>query len=216
MKLGLVGGTGREGSGLSVRWAKAGHQVSIGSRDVMRAKEKATELSHEFGVNLVGGDNLGVCRGADVVILCVPYAAHAETLTGLRAALANKLVIDITVPLVPPKVREVHLPKGVSVAQEAAQILGPEVRLVTALHHVSSSHLADPTHQFECDVLVCGDDLPSKDTAIALIRELGLRGFDAGPLKNSVALESLTPVLLYMNKRYETSAAGIRITGVTG
>lgn len=214
MKIGLVGGTGREGTGLSVRWAKAGHTVSIGSRDLERAKEKAVELSAEHKLNISGGDNAGVCRDADVVVLCVPYSAHTDTLSGLRSALKGKLVIDITVPLAPPKVREVHLPKGTSAAQEAAELLGPEVRLVATLHHVSSGHLADLTHAVPCDVLVCGDDVPGKETAIQLIADLGLRGLDAGPLKNAVALESLTPVLLYMNKRYKSDGTGVRITGL--
>ncbi|MFT3923169.1 MAG: NADPH-dependent F420 reductase [Myxococcales bacterium] len=216
MKLGLVGGTGREGTGLSVRWAKAGHVVSVGSRDAARAVEKAKELSQTAGVVITGGDNQSIVQDADVVVLCVPYGAHADTLRELKADLVGKLVIDITVPLAPPKVREVHLPKGVSAAQEAAEILGGEVRLVATLHHVSSSHLGDHSHEFACDVLVCGDDLPSKDVTIALVSDLGLRAYDAGPLRNAVALESLTPVLLYLNKRYHSDGAGIRIIGLPG
>jgi NADPH-dependent F420 reductase len=214
MKLGLVGGTGREGTGLSVRWAKAGHQVAVGSRDAVRAAEKARALSLEAGFPIEGGDNRSVVQGADVVVLCVPYSAHADTVRELKADLAGKLVIDITVPLAPPKVREVHLPAGVSAAQEAAAILGPETRLVATLHHVSSSHLGDHSHQFACDVLVCGDDLSAKDIAMRLVSELGLRSFDAGPLCNAVALESMTPVLLYLNKRYKSDGAGIRIIGL--
>jgi NADPH-dependent F420 reductase len=215
MKLGLVGGTGREGTGLGVRWARAGHTVSIGSRDAGRAREKAQELSQRAGVAIRGGDNAEVCRDADVVVLCVPYGAHGATLEGLKAELQGKLVIDITVPLVPPKVREVQLPEGNSAAEEAARILGPDVRLVATLHHVSSGHLADPQHTIACDVLVCGGDLAAKDTALALLSDLSLRGLDAGPLKNAVALESLTPVLLYLNKRYGGDGAGIRITGLS-
>lgn len=214
MKLGLVGGTGREGTGLSVRWAKAGHEVSVGSRDAARAQEKARELSETAGVEITGGDNLSVARDADVVILCVPFSAHAETVRELKDALFGKLVIDITVPLAPPHVREVHLPASVSAAQEAAAILGEGTPLVATLHHVSSSHLGDHNHAFACDVLVCGDDLSSKDIAIELIGHLGLTAFDAGPLRNAVALESLTPVLLYLNKRYKTDGAGIRIVGL--
>jgi NADPH-dependent F420 reductase len=155
-----------------------------------------------------------VCRDAEVVVVCVPYAAHTATLESIRPALAGKLVIDITVPLAPPKVREVHLPEGHSAAQEAARILGVDVPLVAALHHVSSSHLADPDHAIDCDVLVCGDAAEGKAAAIDLMRDLGLRGLDAGPLRNAVALESFTPVLLYLNKRYGTAAAGLRITGL--
>lgn len=214
MKLGLIGGTGREGTGLSVRWAKAGHEVAVGSRDAARAEEKARELSQLAGTSIRGGSNLAIAQDAEIVVLCVPFAAHAATLHELKSALHGKLVIDITVPLAPPHVREVHLPPTTSAAQEAAEILGKDTPLVAALHHVSSSHLGDHSHLFACDVLVCGDDLPSKEIAIALVKDLGLCAFDAGPLRNAVALESLTPVLLYMNKRYKTDGAGIRIVGL--
>jgi NADPH-dependent F420 reductase len=214
MKLGLVGGTGKEGSGLSVRWAKAGHTVAIGSRDALRAKEKATELSAEGAVNITGGDNASIVKDADIVILCVPYSAHASTLEGLKSELAGKIVVDITVPLKPPAVREVNLPKGTSAAEEAKALLDPSTKLVAALHHVSSVHLQDHDHGIACDVLVTGDDAAAKEAVIALIGQLGMRGLDAGPLKNSVALESLTPVLLYMNKRYKSEGTGLVITGI--
>jgi NADPH-dependent F420 reductase len=216
MKLGLVGGTGKEGSGLSVRWAKAGHTVAIGGRDAERAKEKATELSAENAVNITGGDNASVVKGADVVILCVPYSAHGSTLEGLKAELAGKLLVDITVPLKPPTVREVNLPKGTSAAQEAQALLDPSTKLVAALHHVSSVHLQDHGHEIACDVLLCGDDAAAKEAVTALIKDLGMRGLDAGPLKNAVALESLTPVLLYMNKRYKSEGTGLHITNIPG
>lgn len=214
MKLSLVGGTGKEGTGLSVRWAKAGHQVTLGSRDGERARLRAVELSELHGVSLAGADNEAACREAEVVVLCVPHGVHGATLAQLAPHLQGKLLVDITVPLVPPKVREVHLPAGGSAAQEAAALLGPGVKLVAALHHVSSLHLAHPEHVIDCDVLLCGDDLPAKETVTNLITELGLRALDAGPLRNAVALESLTPVLLYMNRRYKSAGAGIRITGI--
>lgn len=216
MKLSLVGGTGKEGAGLSVRWARAGHDVTLGSRDLERARTRCAELSASFGVTLRAADNESACRDAEIVVLCVPYGAHGATLAQLAPALQGKLVLDITVPLVPPKVREVHLPAGTSAAQEAAAVLGNGVRLVAALHHVSSLHLADPSHPIDCDVLLCGDDLVAKESVANLIGELGLRGLDAGPLCNAVALESLTPVLLYMNRRYNSPGAGIRITGIAG
>lgn len=214
MKLGLVGGTGKEGTGLSVRWAQAGHTVSIGSREAARAVEKAAELSAESKVSIRGADNVTICQDADVVVLCVPYSAHKSTLEGLKDVLAGKVVLDITVPLKPPAVREVHLPAGQSAALEAQAVLGPTVKLVAALHHVSSVHLQDQGHDIHCDVLVCSDDVGAKEVAISLIKDLGMRGLDAGPIKNAVALESLTPVLLYMNKRYKSDGTGIHITGI--
>jgi len=214
MKLGLVGGTGKEGTGLSVRWAQAGHTVSIGSREAERAVQKAAELSSESKLSIRGADNLTICQDADVVVLCVPYSAHASTLEGLKDVLKGKVVIDITVPLRPPAVREVNLPAGTSAALEAQAVLGPDVKLVAALHHVSSVHLQDQGHEIQCDVLVCSDDAGAKEVAISLIKDLGMRGLDAGPIKNAVALESLTPVLLYMNRRYKSEGTGIHITGI--
>ena len=213
MRIGVIGGTGKEGRGLSVRWAKAGHELALGSRDPERAKDCAREL-RAGSLAVEGGSNAEACRHADVVVLCVPYAAHAETLTGLRDALAGKVLVDITVPLKPPKVRRVHLPAGRAAALEAQAILTLGTKVVAALHHVSSVHLSDPSHVVDCDVLVCSDDDEARRTTIALVKDLGLRGLDAGPLENAIALESLTPVLLHLNKTYGSAGTGIRFTGL--
>ncbi len=215
MRIGIVGGTGREGRGLALRWAAKGHEIIVGSRDAARAQEKARELSAELsggGGSIAGGSN-EEAAGAEVVLLTVPYAAHGDTLRGLRGALAGRIVIDITVPLQPPKVTQVNLPSGTSAALEAQMLLDPTTRVVATLHHVSSAHLGDPAHPIDCDVLVCSDDQAARDVAIGLIADLGLRGLDAGVLKNAVALESLTPVLLHLNRKYKTNT-GIRITGL--
>ena len=123
-------------------------------------------------------------------------------------------MVDITVPLQPPKVRQVHLPASQSAALQARSILGDGVRLVASLHHVTSVHLQDHAHRIACDVLVCSDDEEARSLTIGLITDLGLRGLDAGVLANAVALESLTPVLLHMNKRYKSPGTGICITGI--
>jgi NADPH-dependent F420 reductase len=215
MRIGVIGGTGREGRGLALRWARAGHQVAIGSRDAERAKERAQELATLTGKGTVaGGDNAWAARESEVVLLSVPYSAHGDTLRGLKPSLEGRILIDITVPLRPPKVHEVHLPPGLSAAMEAQVILGPETRVVAGLHHVSSAHLGDPDHAIDCDVLVCSDDEAARAVGIGLISELGVRAIDAGSLKNTVALEALTPVLLYINKRYKSPGAGLRITGL--
>ncbi len=200
MRIGIIGGTGREGRGLALRWARAGHEVVIGSRDAARAAEKALELGE-------------AARAGEVAVLTVPYTAHAETLRGVTEALAGRILVDLTVPLQPPKVTQVHLPPGSSAAMEAQALLGPAVRVVAALHHVSSAHLADPGHTIDCDVLVCGDDEAARAVVVGLVADLGLRGLDAGALRNAVALESLTPVLLYLNRKYKTNT-GLRITGL--
>jgi NADPH-dependent F420 reductase len=213
MRIGLIGGTGREGRGLALRWAKAGHQVAIGSRDAAKAVERAEELTKLAPRGKVaGGENAWAIAESEVVLLSVPYGAHEGTLRALREPLQGRVMIDITVPIKPPRVFEVSLPAGGAAALEAQEILGPGVKVVGALHHVSSVHLADADHAIECDVLVVGDDEPAKATVMSLVGDLGMRGLDAGPLKNAIALESLTPVLLYMNKRYKSPGAGVRFT----
>jgi 8-hydroxy-5-deazaflavin:NADPH oxidoreductase len=209
MRIGIIGGTGREGRGLGLRWARAGHTIVLGSRDAARAREKAAELGERFE----GGTNEDAARAGEVAVLTVPWAAHAETLRGLVEPLAGRILLDITVPLQPPKVSQVHLPEGGSAALEAQALLGPGARVVSGLHHVSSAHLADPGHTIDCDVLVCGDDEAARGVIIGLIGDLGLRGLDAGVLRNSIALESLTPVLLHLNRKHKTNT-GIRITGL--
>lgn len=212
MRIAIVGGTGKEGRGLAVRLARAGHQVVIGSRDAGRAGTRASELSAAHGVSLEGDDNASACEGADLVVLSVPYSAHRPTLEGLRTVLAGKTLVDITVPLQPPKVRSVHLPEGQAAALEAQALL-PDTRVCATLHHVGAHHLSDVDHELDCDVLVCGHK-DARGGVVALLSGAGLRALDAGPLRNAIALESLTPVLLYLNKKYGSPGAGIRITGL--
>lgn len=214
MKIGIVGGTGREGRGLGVRWAKAGHDVFIGSRQTEKGVAKAAEFANEFGVSLQGADNVAACEHGDLIVVTVPYSAHRATFESIKDAVGDKVIVDITVPLQPPKVRSVNLPEGQAAALEARTYLADGARLVAALHHISSEHLSDPGHVFDCDVLVCGDDKEARATVIEVIGDLGLRGVDAGVLKNAVALESLTPVLLHINRRYKSVGSGIRITGI--
>jgi NADPH-dependent F420 reductase len=215
MKIAIVGGTGREGRGLAVRWARAGHEVVIGSRDADKARAKVAEwaLSDAKGT-LAGSDNQAAVAGAEVVLLSVPYAAHEATLRELAPSLGGRVLIDITVPIRPPKVTEVHLPTGQSAALEAQAIVGAESQVVAALHHISSSLLGDPERAIDSDVLVCSDSADAKSKVIALIGDLGMRGLDAGPLRNAIALESLTPVILGLNRRYKREGIGIRFTGI--
>ena len=214
MKIGIVGGTGREGRGLAIRWSRAGHEVFIGSRRAEKGAAKAAELAAELDLTLQGGDNVWACTQAELVVVTVPYSAHRPTFESIKDSVEGKIVVDITVPLQPPKVRSVNLPEGRAAALEARGYLGEGARLVAALHHISSEHLGDPDHAFDCDVLVCGDDKEARAEVIKLIGDLGLRGVDAGVLKNAVALESLTPVLLHINRRYKSVGSGIRITGI--
>lgn len=214
MRIAVLGGTGKEGRGLALRWAKAGHEVILGSRDADRARSKAGELSALAGKRVDGADNAAAAAGAEVVLLSVPYSGHAALLAELRPVLGGRVVVDITVPLQPPRVREVHLPPGQAAALEAQAILGDTARVVAALHHVSSVHLGDVDHALEGDVLVCSDDVAARQVVMALVGDLGMRALDAGPLRNAIALESLTPVLLHINKTYKVEGAGIRFIGV--
>ncbi len=222
--VGIVGGTGKQGTGLALRWAKA-HDVILGSRDAERADATAQECALALGggggggegaspISIRGGTNTDAARDADVVVLSVPYAAHAATLTELAPVLAGKVLVDLTVPLKPPRVTVVHLPDGQAAALETQAIVGATTRVVAALHHVSSTHLGDLAHALEGDVLVAGDDADAKAIVIELIADLGMRGIDAGALANAIALEALTPVLLAINRRYKVRGAGLRILGI--
>jgi hypothetical protein len=211
----IVGGTGHEGSGLALRWAKAGHQVLIGSRDPLKAEAAAAALNERLGQPVVrGADNATAAGAAEIIVLTVPYTAHAASLSVVRAAVQGKILVDVTVPLVPPKVSRVQLPPGGSASLEAQALLGPEVKVVTAFQNISAEHLQDPDHVIDCDVLVCGDDKDAKQTVIGLAQDAGMAAWDAGPLTNSVVPEGLTSVLIGLNIRYKVKASGIKITGI--
>lgn len=217
MRIGIVGGTGKQGTGLARRWARAGHSIAIGSRDAARARAHAAQMAGDAPAGAIeGGDNAWAASNADVVLLSVPYSAHAETLRAIVGVVAGKVLVDMTVPLVPPKVSRVHIPAGQAAALEAQSIVGAATPVAAALHHVSATHLADPSHRIECDVLVAADDAHAKATTLQLVRDLGLRGLDAGPLMNAVALESLTPVLIHLNRTYKSQGAGIVFTNLPG
>lgn len=213
--LAVIGGSGSLGSGLALRWARAGYRVIIGSRDAAKAKAAAAEHSARLGhADIEGTSNSAAAAAAEIVVVAVPFAAQAETLAGIRAAVQGKIVVDVTVPLQPPRVARVQLPAGGSAAAIAGQILGDKVRLVSAFQNVAAHHLADPDHAIDCDVLVCGDDEAARETVIALARAAGLTAYHAGPLANAAASEALTSVLIGINRRYKVDGAGIRLTGI--
>lgn len=213
----VLGGTGHEGSGLAYRWAHSGYEVIIGSRSLEKAQNAAAELNALLGRNAVRGMlNADAAAAADIVVLTVPYAAHRATLESVREQVQGKILVDVTVPLQPPNITVVALPPGRSAAEEAQALLGPNVRVVSAFQNVSATHLKDLGHPVDCDVLICGDDAEAKAQVIALAQAAGMRGIDAGPLANAIVAESLTPVLVGINKRYKVKGAGIRITGIDG
>ena len=212
----VLGGTGNEGPGLARLWAKSGqYQVIIGSRQAEKAERVAAELNAQLGQALIRGMiNEAAAQAAGICVLTVPYSAQAPTLQGLRPMLQGKILIDVTVPLKPPKVSHVNIPPGGSAGQEAQAILGEGVRVVSAFQNVGAAHLAGGHDQIECDVLVCGDDKEAKAEAIALATAAGMRGIDAGPLQNAVVVEGLTAVLIGINLRYKVKGSGIKITGI--
>lgn len=215
LTIAVLGGTGKEGKGLAYRWAKAGYKIIIGSRTPEKAITAASEIIErlEGSSSVVGASNLEAAAQADIVVLTVPYAAHRETLEGVKDALKGKLLIDVTVPLVPPKVTKVQMPAAGSAAQEAKAILGDDVQVVAAFQNISHEHLLTE-EDVECDVLVTGSSKDARAEAIRLVEAAGLTGWDAGPIENSVIVEGLTSVLININKRYGSTHAGIRITGV--
>jgi NADPH-dependent F420 reductase len=218
-RLAILGGTGKEGSGLALRWARAGYEVVIGSRQAEKAAKVAAELNGKLGDGLVRGlSNAEAARRADIAVLTVPYKAHQATLAGLRDELQGKILVDVTVPLKPPHVTQVHLPKDGPAAVQAQMILGEGVCVVAAFQNVGEHYLRDPERAIDCDVLVCGDDPGAKAKVIELAQALhpSVRAFDAGPLANAVVVESLTSVLIGLGKQFRRLRVGIRITGIGG
>jgi 8-hydroxy-5-deazaflavin:NADPH oxidoreductase len=215
LTIAVLGGTGKEGKGLAYRWAKAGYRVLIGSRLSERAVTVASEIIQllEGSSSVVGTTNLEAATLAEIIVLTVPYAAHRATLESVRDALKGKLLIDVTVPIVPPKVTKVQMPPAGSAAQEAKEIVGDDVQVVAAFQNISHELLLGE-EEVECDVLVTGTSKDARAEALRLVDAAGLIGWDAGPIENSVVVEGLASVLININKQYGSTHAGIRITGV--
>lgn len=212
----VLGGTGKEGKGLAYRWAKAGYRIMIGSRNTEKAKAIAIEILGLLGgkAYVEGTTNIQAAQAADIVVLTIPYSAHRETLESVREVLQGKILVDVTVPLAPPKVTRVQMPLAGSAAQEAHEILGENVQVTSAFQNISHEHLmhAEP---IECDVLVTGTSKEARTETLKLVHAAGLTGWDAGPIENSVVIEGLTSVLIHINRQSGSTNAGIKITGAT-
>src|SRR5690349_14704687 len=215
LTIAVLGGTGKEGKGLAYRWAKAGYRVLIGSRYSEKAVTVASEIMEllEGESSIVGTTNQEAASQADIAVMTVPYAGHRELLESVKDALNGTLVIDTTVPLVPPKVSKVQMPPAGSAAQEAREILGENTEVVAAFQNISYEHLLTD-EEVECDVLVTGSSKKARQEVLRLVEAAGLVGWDAGPIENSVVVEGLTSVLININKQYGSTHAGIKITGV--
>lgn len=212
--IGIIGGTGALGTGLARRWAAAGYTLFIGSRTADKAEAAAKELAAVAkGTVPKGMTNAAAAAAADVVVLTVPFASAPGTIDEIKSVVAGKLVIDTTVPLMPPRVARVQLPPEGSAAVAAQIRLGPEVRVVSAFHNVAAHKLQEDV-ALDCDVLVFGEKFDDREVAAHLAEALGVRGLHAGPLANSAAAEALTSIIIGINRTYKADGASIRITGV--
>lgn len=211
----IIGGTGKEGKGLAHRLAKAGHQVIIGSRDILKAQLVAGELNnlHKYNFAIIGDENAQAIYASEIAILTVPYAFHATTLEVYKNILAGKILIDATVPIVPPKVTTISMPIEGSASLQAIKILGDRVTVACAFQNVSYELLMGEV-KIDCDILVCCSDKVVRARIIKLVNEMGMTPRDAGSIENSIIPEGLTSILIGINKQYGIHHAGIKITGI--
>lgn len=214
----ILGGTGKEGKGLAYQWAKRGHQVIIGSRSFEKAQTAADEINEklkDLTENRVKGmENSVAAKICNIAVLTVPFSAHVPMLESLKGLLDGKLLIDVTVPIVPPRVTRVQMPEAGSAALETRSILGENLQIASAFQNISYENLWDDKDT-DCEVLVTGTSKETRELVINLVKEAGLIGWDAGPLENAVIAEGLTSILIGINKQFGISGAGIRITGVS-
>jgi NADPH-dependent F420 reductase len=217
--LAVLGGTGELGTGLAQRWLQAGYKVIVGSRGIEKAHEAVASLRQVMTdkgagqIDVEAATNFDAANAADIVVLTVPFSHQISTLESVKDALQGKILVDVTVPLVPPRVARVQLPKEGSAGQIAQACLGSGVRVVSAFQNVAAYHLQH-AHALDCDVLVCGDDKEARAKVIELVEACGMRGFHAGSIANAAAVEALTSVLIFINKQYSCHA-GIRLTGLS-
>jgi 8-hydroxy-5-deazaflavin:NADPH oxidoreductase len=214
VNIAILGGTGKEGAGLAVRWAKLGHSIIIGSRDAERAKNKAVELRDAaHAIPIVGHTNAEAAALGEIVIVALPAAGLPNTLPEVREACRGKVVVSTVVPLTFGGPRLFTPPAAGSSAEEVQGLL-PDARVVAAFHHIAAHELAEAEHPIDCDLLICGKDAAAKETVTELGRSMGLRVLDVGALSNAGPLESITAVLATINRRYRLKNSGIKITGL--
>ena len=209
----ILGGTGDLGTGLAIRWSKAGYKIVIGSRTVEKAQAAVAalqEISPETPAEAM--ENLDASAAGDIVVLTVPAEHQISTLDYVKDNLHGKILIDVTVPLVPPKVGTVQLPPEGSAGKRAQDFLGEEVMVVTAYQNIAA-HLLQQDVTIECDVLICGNKKVAREKVIQLTEEAGMTGWHAGPVANSAAAEALTSILIQINRGGVLSHSGIKIIG---
>ncbi|MBV6393558.1 MAG: hypothetical protein KPEEDBHJ_02800 [Anaerolineales bacterium] len=212
LKIAILGGTGKEGSGLALRWARAGYFVIIGSRSAERADQAAYEINRQLGMdNAQGMDNESACKEADIVVLTVPPEAQIATLEGVRELLAGKILVDATARV---DAKDPKPPTGRSAAREAQDLLGPDVKVVAAFQNVPAHALKKLDVELASDVMVCGDDPEARAQTVELAEAAGMKAYEAGGLDNGIVVEGLTALIIAMNKRYKSKVGGIRVSGI--
>ncbi|MDE0451916.1 MAG: NADPH-dependent F420 reductase [Gammaproteobacteria bacterium] len=209
----ILGGTGDLGTGLAIRWSRAGHEIIIGSRTLEKARTAVANL-HKISPETPAQamENPDAAAAGDIVVLTVPAEHQVSTLETVRKSLAGKILIDVSVPLVPPRVGTVQLPDAGSAGKRAQDFLGDDVMVVSAFQNIAA-HLLQQDIQIECDVLVAGNRRAARDKVIELAAEAGLTGWHAGPIDNAAAAEALTSILIQINRRHDVSHSGIKIVG---
>jgi len=214
MNVAILGGTGKEGAGLAMRWAQAGHSIIIGSRDAERARAKAGELRRITGREDISGErNDEAARQGAIVVLTLPAEGLARTLPEVREGCRDKVVISTVVALTFGGGRLFTPPPAGSSAEEAQTLL-PDAKVVAAFHHIAAHELSAGEHPIECDLLLCGGDAAAKQVVAELATSMGLRSVDVGALTNAGPLEGITAVLATINRRYKLKNSGIKITGL--
>ena len=216
MKVTILGGTGPQGRGLAQRFAAAGVDVVLGSRNAERALAIAEEISsiQDMPGLISGMDNNSAVRAADeIVILAVPYSGHDKTLNSIRDALAGKILVDIVVPLAENNPKKVEMPPQGSATEAAQEILGEGIPVVGALHNVSAAVLADLELPINCDIMICGNDINAKNAVMKLLETLDVRSYNCGLAESARCIEALTPILIRLNMSKSTSFrhGGIKI-----
>ncbi len=209
----ILGGTGKEGPGLALRWAQAGYPILIGSRQAEKAEATAAEINQKLNITSVRGlENAAAARQADICVLTVVQSAHQAALEGLKEALQGKILVDATARV---DFRDPRPPDPPSAARHAQNLLGPGVRVVGAFQNVPAHALKKNLDQpLDTDVLVCADDLDAAEQVIRLAEACGMRAYYAGNLDNALIVEGLTCLLISINQRYGIKTASIGITGV--
>lgn len=211
--LAILGGTGKEGPGLALRWSKAGYRILIGSRSAEKAQAAALEINQALGITTVSGmENARAAAQAEICILTVVQAAHQEALLSVKEALQGKILVDATARV---DFRDPRPPAPPSAARQAQDLLGDGVRVVAAFQNVPAHVLKkDLEHPLDVDVLICADDLAAAQEVITLAQAAGMRAYYAGGLDNALTVEGLTALLISINRHYQVKTASIQISGV--